>query len=99
MKEVSTTTYKSTPELALDIAAYASLLVKMGYDECVTNQKLFVEMCNEAGFRTTTGKEFTQMSFRQMFARLPQGTKREVRESFSWGNVPQGESILESIYV
>ncbi len=99
MKEVSVTNYNTSSELALDIAAYASLLVKLGYDDCVTNQKLFVEMCNEAGFRTTTGKEFTQMSFRQMFARLPRGVKREVRETFSWGNIPTSESILESIYV
>lgn len=73
----------TTTELALDIAAYASLLVKMGFDECVTNQKLFVEMCNESGFRTLTGKEFTQMSFRQMFTRLQPHAKKQVREVFS----------------
>jgi hypothetical protein len=94
---IKPTTYTHTTELALDLAAYASLLVKMGYDECVTNQKLFVEMCNETGFRTTTGKEFTQMSFRQMFSRLAENKKQEVREIFSWGYKPQGMSILETI--
>ncbi|CAL9992254.1 anti-sigma factor [Vibrio phage K567] len=97
MNEV--TTYTDTKELALDIAAYASLLVKMGYCECVENQKLFVEMCNEAGFRTVTGKEFSQMSFRQMFARLPARISEEIKAQFSWGNNAPNESILESVYV
>ncbi|AUR86031.1 anti-sigma factor A [Vibrio phage 1.081.O._10N.286.52.C2] len=87
----------TTNEIALEIAAFASLLVKLGFDECVENQKLFVEMCNETGIRTSTGKEFTQMSFRQMFARLPAKTAREVREIFSWGVDHQNESILETI--
>lgn len=92
------TKYNNTTELALDIAAYASLLVKMGFCECVTNQKLFVEMCNEAGFRTITGKEFSQMSFRKMFARLPMRASDEVRKLFEWGTHVPGESILESVY-
>ncbi len=93
------TKYTNTNELAQDIAAFASILVKMGHCDCVENQKLFVEMCNEAGFRTITGKEFTQMSFRQMFGRLPKHIKEEVKKQFSWGNCAPGESILESVYV
>lgn len=98
MNDQPVTNYTDMSELALDIAAYASLLVKMGHCDCVTNQKLFVEMCNEAGFRTITGKEFSQMSFRKMFFRLPKRIKDEVRKIFEWGENAPGESLLESVY-
>lgn len=82
-------------ELALDIAAFASILAKTGFEEILLNQKLFVEVCNEAGFRTVRGKQFTQMSFRQMMDRLPRQTKYKIKDLFSWGNKAQCESVFE----
>lgn len=75
-----------TTELALDIAAFANILAKTGFEDALSNQKLFVEMCNEAGFRTVKGLEFTQMSYRQMMARLPQNIKHQIRDTCSWGS-------------
>ncbi|MGL5581371.1 MAG: hypothetical protein ACRDCE_10475, partial [Cetobacterium sp.] len=61
-------------ELAKDILAFASILNKFGGESILENQTLFIEVLNEAGFRTQTGKEFTKMGFRNMFQRL---TNRE----------------------
>lgn len=71
-------------ELAKDIAAFASITAKVGFEDCLTNQKLFVEMCNEAGFTTVSGKPLTQMNFRHMMGRLPDEVKLEIRDSFDF---------------
>ena len=100
MIEIGANVRCSSKELALDLASFASALMKLGFDDIVTNQKLFVEVCNESGFRTVTGLEFSQMSFRQVFGRLGSGGIAEVAELFAWGADYHGnESTLESIYI
>jgi hypothetical protein len=71
---------QSTTEIALDIIAFGSICIKCGFDEALMNQRLFVEMVNEAGFRTSRGEEFTYMGFRQMMARLDPVLKKKVVE-------------------
>lgn len=73
-------------ELAKDIAAFASILIKFGHDKCLENQTAFIEVLNEAGFTTVTGKEFTKMGFRKMFERLTPEEKMEVIEEFKAGH-------------
>lgn len=71
-------------ELAKDIVATASLLIKLGIDGSILEQQsTFIEFLNEAGFRTVTGKEFTKMSFRQMFARMTPSELSEIMSEFS----------------
>lgn len=73
-------------ELAKDIVAYASLLMKFGGDDIIANQTLFIESLNIAGFKTSTGKEFTKMGFRKMFERLTPEERSEVIEEFKQGH-------------
>ena len=71
-------------ELAKDIVATASLLIKLGIDGSILEQQsTFIEFLNEAGVRTVTGKEFTKMSFRQMFARMTPSELSEIMSEFS----------------
>jgi hypothetical protein len=58
-----------TEELIFDILAFRSILFKMQFDECAENESLFVQMLNEAGYRTVTGKEFSLMGYRKMMER------------------------------
>lgn len=71
-------------ELALDLAAFGNIVAKVGFEDCLTNQRLFVEMCNEAGFRTISGKPLTQMNFRRIMGTAPDNVKQEIRNSFDW---------------
>ena len=73
-------------ELAKDIIAYASVLIKMDCDDVLENQTLFIEMLNESGYRTVTGKEFTKMSFRNLFGRLSRKEKESVIQEFLSGH-------------
>lgn len=69
---------QSSNEIALDIIAFTSVCIKCGFEDSVFNQRLLVEMINEAGFRTTRGEEFTYMGYRQMMARLDPELKRKI---------------------
>lgn len=69
---------QSSTEIACDIIAFTSILIKHGFDDAVANQRLLVAMVNEAGFRTPRGDEFTYMGFRQMMARLDPAIKAKV---------------------
>lgn len=71
---------QSSTEIALDIIAFVSVCIKCGFEDSVNNQRLLVEMINEAGFRTTRGEEFTYMGFRQMMARLDPALKKKIVE-------------------
>ncbi|MGL4523814.1 MAG: hypothetical protein ACRCWQ_14800 [Bacilli bacterium] len=73
-------------ELAKDIIAFASILSKFGGDNILENQTLLVEALNVAGFRTQTGKEFTKMSFRNMFERLSASDRRELMHEITQSN-------------
>lgn len=73
-------------ELAKDIIAYASILMKFHGDGLLENQSLFVHSLNIVGFRTQTGKEFTQMSFRKMFERFTPEERREIISEFNIGH-------------
>lgn len=75
-----------TLELCKDIAAAASLLMKFECDDILTNQTLFIEFLNESGFRTVKGQEFSKMSFRNMFERLPHEDRRSVIAEFMEGH-------------
>ncbi|URC15257.1 anti-sigma factor [Paraglaciecola Antarctic GD virus 1] len=57
-------------ELMLDIAATASILYKMGFDELVDNQSDFIRILNELGFTTTSGRSLNKMNYRMMISRL-----------------------------
>lgn len=79
---------QSQTEIALDIIAFASICIKCGFEDSVANNQLFVEMVNEAGFRTARGEKFTYMGFRQMMRRLPEEMKRKALEEI-------GSSMIE----
>lgn len=71
-------------ELCKDIVATASLIIKLGVDgEIFDTQVNFYEFLNEAGFRTVSGKEFTKMNFRNMWARLRPEEMKEILDEFS----------------
>jgi hypothetical protein len=57
-------------ELLLDISATASILYKFGFDELVDNQRAFVRVLNQLGFRTISDKKITLMNYRMMIKRL-----------------------------
>lgn len=76
-------TQAATKELIADLIAFRSILYKLGFDESADEEKIFVEMANEAGFRTTTGAPLTYMGYRQMFKRADQDEIREVVKSVS----------------
>jgi hypothetical protein len=69
---------QSANEIAADVMTFANICLRLGFDESVNNQKVFVEMINEAGFRTVSGKKFTYMSYRQMMNRLDDDFKRKI---------------------
>lgn len=73
-------------ELAKDIVSFASVLIKMECDDILANQSLFIEVLNETGFRTSTGKEFTKMSFRNIFSRLTSKEREHVIQEFMTGH-------------
>jgi hypothetical protein len=54
----------------LDIAATASILYKFGFDELVDEQTTFINVLNELGFTTTSGKPLNKMNYRMMLKRL-----------------------------
>lgn len=53
-------------ELAKDIFATASLLIKFGQDQILNDQKLFVAFLTEAGFTTQTGLPLQKGMFRKI---------------------------------
>jgi len=67
-------------ELYFDIIAFMSILYKTGFDECVEKEVLFVEMLNEAGFKTVQGKEFSLMSYRLFMNRMDEEVKTSVKD-------------------
>lgn len=67
-----------TVELIGDLIAFRSILYKLGFDEQADNEKLFVEMANEVGFRAPNGAELTYMGYRQMFKRADEKTLRDI---------------------
>lgn len=77
---------KNKLELVKDIAAFASILIKLQRDDILMNQTLFIEVLNGFGFRTTTGEEFTKMSFRMMIERLRPAQKYAFIEEFKSGH-------------
>lgn len=70
-------------ELIKDIFAYGVLLVRLGFEECISSKTMFIAMVNEVGFRTVKGKQFTSQSFMQMVKRLDNKVKVEIQEEFS----------------
>ena len=75
MTELVSSSVSST-EIALDIMAFAQICIRLGFEESVENQRVFVGMINEIGFRTPRGDEFTYMGYRKMMERLP----KEIRD-------------------
>lgn len=81
-------------ELCKDIVATASLVIKLRADgEIFDSQINFINFLNEAGFRTVTGKEFTKMSFRNMWSRL---TPREVTDIFMELDAERDQQLIEA---
>lgn len=78
-----------TPELVRDIFAVASLLMKFDRDDILLDTEhpdLFIEILNELGYRSVSGRPFTKMGFRQMMARLDDSDKLELIEEFNLGH-------------
>lgn len=73
-------------ELCKDIVATASLLIKFDSCHILDSQSSFVEFLNAAEFRTVRGKEFSKMSFRQMWSRLPKDKLEEILSEFDSRN-------------
>ena len=69
-------------ELCRDIVATASILIKFEMCHILDSQSNFVEFLNAAGYRTVRGKEFTKMSFRKMWERLPRNEVSEILKEF-----------------
>ena len=67
-----------TNELIGDLIAFRSILYKFGFDEQADNEKLFVEMANELGFRAANGTELSYMGYRQMMKRADPQTVRDM---------------------
>ena len=91
-----------TSELVKDITAFTLLLLRLDFDDIVENKTLLVEVINEAGFRTVTGKEFTLQSFNAMICNLSPNTKEEILEEFSDAFVTmnwQGVNIIEANHI
>lgn len=73
-------------ELCRDIVATASILIKFEMCHILDTQSSFVDFLNAAGFRTIRGKEFSKMSFRKMWERLPPYEVREILSEFDSRN-------------
>lgn len=73
-------------ELCRDIVATASILIKFEMCHILDTQSSFVDFLNAAGFRTIRGKEFSKMSFRKMWERLPSYEVREILSEFDSRN-------------
>ena len=91
-------------ELIKDIFAYGALFARLGFEECISTQTMFVEMLNEAGFKTSSGKNFSKQSFRQMISRLDsrvkKGLKEEIGDALELLNIHgRSEAITESIFI
>lgn len=69
-------------ELCRDIVATASILIKFEMCHILDTQSSFVEFLNAAGFRTVRGKEFSKMSFRKMWERLPPNEVKDILNEF-----------------
>lgn len=69
-------------ELCRDIVATASILIKFEMCHILDTQSSFVEFLNAAGFRTVRGKEFSKMSFRKMWERLPPNEVNDILNEF-----------------
>ena len=72
-------------ELYYDIVAFMSVLYKMGFDESVENESLFVEMLNESDFRTVQGKPFSIMSYRLFMSRMCEEVKYNLKNELKRG--------------
>lgn len=68
----------SRSETILDIVSVASILYKFGFDELVDNQTTFINVLNQLGFTTTSGKVLTKMNYRMMVARLDDSDRENV---------------------
>ena len=66
-----------TEEIIKEIIVFRQILFKMGCDEAAENEKVFVEVLNDYGFRSSYGKELTYMGYRQMMERADQTMIRD----------------------
>lgn len=66
-----------TEELIKEIIVFRQVMFKMGCDEAAENEKVFVHVLNDFGFRNSYGKELTYMGYRQMMERADQTMIRD----------------------
>lgn len=69
-------------ELALDIVAVVSILIRTGREDITEDKRLFTQFLNELGFRTLSGKEFTLMNYTMFMKRLPPWIRKEIKHEF-----------------
>jgi hypothetical protein len=72
-----------TEEIVQEIVVTVQLLIKMGFEEEVENEKWLVEVLNMLGFTSTYGKPLTYMGYRKMMERADQGMIRRFIEKIS----------------
>lgn len=82
-------------ELCRDIVATASILIKFEMCHILDTQSSFVEFLNAAGFRTVRGKEFSKMSFRKMWERLPPSDVSDILQEFDNRNYELLVTMME----
>ncbi len=66
-----------------EIVVIIQILIKMGFDEEVENEKWLVEVLNMLGVTSTYGKPLTYMGYRKMMERADQGMIRRFIEKMA----------------
>lgn len=70
--------YEDKQELALDIVAVISILIRHGCEDIANDKELFAEFLNQLGVKTISGGEWTRMSYHNFMKRLPPYIKRSM---------------------
>lgn len=66
-----------TEEIIKEIIVFRQILYKMGCDDEANNEKVFVDVLNDFGFRSSYNKPLTYMGYRQMMERADQTMLRD----------------------
>lgn len=75
--------YSEKQELALDIVAVISILIRHGREDIADDKELFAEFLNQLGIKTISGREWTRMAYHNFMKRLPPHTKKAMKEEIN----------------
>jgi hypothetical protein len=76
-KEIIVGKKAQTESRIKEIVVFQQVLIKLGLEHIIENIKVLVEVLNEYGFRSSYGKPYTYMSYRQMMDRADQKMIRD----------------------